>query len=563
MDEATTQGRLVRMSKKDKSAEPEWLTNLKLIITTGLCDGAPVKARSVIEFVRSLQNKTTMTDDQIVAMIVGGNLGQDEASVRSMLAGLAKLERTQRALLIRGDWTMAATKFVLYRAPTLVRYGGDFLAWSGGSYQSIHDDTVQSQARKFLRDSVYKGEDELAPCNPDTNAVRETLNAIKDYHHLAPSHQLPMWRDDCDYGGATPTPSECIAFPNGILHVPTGDFIPQTCALLNRNCLEFEFDPDAPSPALWLATLKQYWPEPQDQDCVDTLQEWFGYCLTQDTGYQKALFLLGPRRSGKGLISRILRMLIGISNSVSTSLNSLGGEFGLAPLIAKLFALVGETKFGAKTDRTEVTRRLLSIIGEDGVDINRKNKDFWDGVILLVRFMFLGNEVPRFDDSAGAMAARLIILKMTATFDGVEDITLEDRLVSELPGILLWALEGLDRLRARGRFVEPKSSADAKRLVRELASPVTVFVAECCVLDPIAQCSRDDLYKAYRRHCDVVGIKHPLAQNLFFAELDAAFQEHIRLFRAKVTGEAGKVERPRAYRGIRLVPDSEMQGVPF
>jgi putative DNA primase/helicase len=510
--------------------EPELTDGLKASLGSHL---APRQVASVVQRLR-LQG---FDDDAVVKLIVDNEIGRDAADaegfVRSVLADCDKRER-RHPVLERKDWSQTAFKFTQAGNPTLLCYSDDFLEWNGGVYETIPDSTIRSEVRKFLSSAVVKSFDRdkktvvAEPFNPATGDVNETVNALKDFRHFSPTVRLPTW---LDYDGPQPTASECIAFPNGILHVPTGEFIPRTSAFLNRNRLEFA-----------------------------------GYLLTSDTSYQKALFLLGPRRSGKGLISRIIRNLVGNSNSVSTSLNSLGGEFGLAPLIARLFALIGETKFGSKVDRTEVTRRLLSIIGEDGVDINRKNKDYWDGVMLLVRFMFLGNEVPRFDDSAGAMAARLIILKMTASFDGKEDSTLEGRLEAELPGILLWALKGLRRLRDRGRFVEPKSSSDAKRLVRELASPVSVFVAECCVLEPEAHCTRDDLYRAYRRHSEAVGVKFPVPQNGFFAELEAAFQEHIKLFRTKVAGEAGKVDRPRMYRGIRLARDSshsEIEGVPF
>ena len=38
----------------------------------------------------------------------------------------------------------------------------------------------------------------------------------------------------------------------------------------------------------------------------------FGYCLTGDTAQQKIFMIVGPRRSGKGTIARILRALVGI-----------------------------------------------------------------------------------------------------------------------------------------------------------------------------------------------------------------------------------------------------------
>ena len=59
--------------------------------------------------------------------------------------------------------------------------------------------------------------------------------------------------------------------------------------------------------------------------------------------------------------------------------------------------------------------------------------------------------------------------------------TLDARLAAELPGILMWALEGLDRLMRNGRFTVPGASADAANLMMDLASPMSAFVRDRCV----------------------------------------------------------------------------------
>ena len=48
---------------------------------------------------------------------------------------------------------------------------------------------------------------------------------------------------------------------------------------------------------------------------IETLQEIFGYVLTPDTSQQKIGMIVGPKRSGKGLIGRTLRRLVGERNA--------------------------------------------------------------------------------------------------------------------------------------------------------------------------------------------------------------------------------------------------------
>src|SRR5262249_48912864 len=73
--------------------------------------------------------------------------------------------------------------------------------------------------------------------------------------------------------------------------------------------LDFDFNLDADPPAEWFKFLGSLWPD--DPESITTLQEWFGYCLLPDTSQHKILMMIGPKRSGRGTIARVMRELIG------------------------------------------------------------------------------------------------------------------------------------------------------------------------------------------------------------------------------------------------------------
>src|SRR5262249_11310269 len=81
----------------------------------------------------------------------------------------------------------------------------------------------------------------------------------------------------------------------------------------------------------------------------------------------------------KGTIGRILRALAGAPNVTMPTLSQLQTEFGLAPLIGKRIAIIGDARLGKKSDPDIIVERLLTITGEDGVDVNRKNLPHWSG----------------------------------------------------------------------------------------------------------------------------------------------------------------------------------------
>src|SRR5262249_16217788 len=160
----------------------------------------------------------------------------------------------------------------------------------------------------------------------------------------------------------------------------------------------------------WLTFLGELWPG--DSESIDTLQEWFGYSLTPDTRHQKILLLLGPPRSGKGVIARVLRGLVGPGNVAGPTLSSLAERFRLSPLLGKPVAIVSDARLGGRTDAATITERLLSISGEDALTVDRKNLSPLTAK-LTARFMLLTNELPKVADSSGALPGRMIVLRLT------------------------------------------------------------------------------------------------------------------------------------------------------
>jgi putative DNA primase/helicase len=173
----------------------------------------------------------------------------------------------------------------------------------------------------------------------------------------------------------------------------------------------------------------------------------------------------------------------------------LAGTFGLQGLIGKTVALVSDARFHGDSVPILV-ERLLCISGEDAISIDRK---FLAAVTMRLptRFVFLTNELPQFRDSSAALAGRFLILRLTHSFYGGEDHTLTPRLQRELPGILLWAVEGLRRLRARGRFLVPRCSEEAVQDLEDLASPIGAFVRERCVVAAGQRVDLDDLFRTW------------------------------------------------------------------
>jgi putative DNA primase/helicase len=316
---------------------------------------------------------------------------------------------------------------------------------------------------------------------------------------------------------------EVLPTRNALIHLPSyidGKVYmrPPTPLFFASYSLDYPFDPESPEPAEWFRFLDQLWPD--DPDSIRTLQEWMGHLLTPDTSQQKIMMLIGPKRSGKGTIVRVIRSLIGSANVVNPTLSSLATNFGLAPLLGKPAAIITDARISGRTDTAVVIERLLSISGEDAQTIDRKHRDVIT-TKLPTRFMIVSNELPKVKDASGALAGRMLFLQLTRSFYGHEDTGLLDRLLPELPGILLWAIRGWANLRDRGHFIQPAAGVELVTTMEDLSSPTRAFMRDCCREGDgdefVVQTAT--IYQAWRTWCsakgqDAVGTEEEFGRNL-------------------------------------------------
>jgi phage/plasmid-associated DNA primase len=92
----------------------------------------------------------------------------------------------------------------------------------------------------------------------------------------------------------------------------------------------------------------------------------------------------------------------------------------------------------------------------------------------------------------------------------------------ELPGILNWALAGLDRLRRQNRFTTARVCEEAHAEYRTESIPARIFLTESCCEKPGGQVSCLLLYQAYGRWCQDRGYS-PLADRGFGKEVARVF----------------------------------------
>lgn len=389
--------------------------------------------------------------------------------------------------IVRRRYTMRGLR-------TLHHQNGTFFKSEGSHYREFAEEEVRAEIYKFLDAAKCMKDEKLLPFRPNRARVGNVLEALAAEVQLPTNKIAPTWLD----GRQTPPPGELIAFSNGLLHLPTRRLIEHTPALFSMNALPFNYAAAATAPLEWLQFLHSLWP--QDKEAISTLQEMFGLFLTGETRHQKAFLMVGPKRSGKGTIARVLTHILGQANVCGPTLSSISQNFGLAPLIGKRLAIISDARLSGKSDQQVIVERLLAITGEDSLTVDRKFREPWTGR-LQTRFLILTNEVPKLSDSSGALASRFVVLILKNSFFGNEDHGLTDRLMAEAPGILRWALDGWERLAKRRYLIVPASSQAVQQEMEDLGSPIGAFVRERCDVAPGNWMPCDQLYNIWMDWC--------------------------------------------------------------
>ena len=430
---------------------------------------------------------------------------------------------------------------------------GAFYEWNGASWPEVDEDKLRSRLYVFLdRRQTRTAKSAFCAVKPNPAMVSGVLDGLRGAAYLDERIAPPAWLDEAE----GPPAHEIVACANGLLHLPTRRLLPHSPSFFTLNALDYNYNPNAPPPFLWNTFLRDLWPE--DKELVAALKQAFGYLLTSDTSQQKAFLIIGPRRSGKGTIGRVLARFVGLHNFVAPTLASLSLErFALAPLIGKPLAVVSDARLSGRADQQVIVERLLSITGEDGQTIDRKfNPRPWTGT-LPTRFVILANQLPRLDDASGALAGRFILMLLTKSFYGREDRGLTNKLLEELPSILNWALDGWDELQRVGCFIQPASAKEAMEQLEDLASPIGAFVRERCEIGPAFCEDVEKVFKAWADWCLAQRRDHTGTVQAFGRDLRAAVPG-LTIIQPRIDG--GRV---RSYQGLRLkqgAPSQEEDG---
>ncbi len=219
----------------------------------------------------------------------------------------------------------------------------------------------------------------------------------------------------------------------------------------------------------WLAFLGELFRDDDDREQrIAYLQEWLGAALFGEASSKRGLpFLVGAGQNGKSALCFAIQDLFtpdAVRHVDPKSLSGDHAEYYVASLEGGKI-LIGFDVSGEMLRDTSFLKRVIS--GEP-IDARRPSemprKVVFRGAVLLA-----GQELPPSADTSNAFESRFLPLRLTRVFrDGEPGVlppaVLADLLRAERVGVILWAAEGLRRLRRQGAYTCPPSALRERRL---------------------------------------------------------------------------------------------------
>ncbi len=395
-----------------------------------------------------------------------------------------------------------------------------WLVWDGKRWKRDDCGMVEQLGKQTVRSILLEAADEP---NDDRRkalvsfaAKSEAVSRREAMLKLARSEPpLPITPEVLDTNNWT---LNCL---NGSIDLRSGqwrthrreDFITRLCPV--------EYDAGAECP-VWLASLSTWFQG--NLELIEFVRRFIGYCLTGDISEQILAIWHGVGANGKSTILNVLMEMLGPDYAMKAAADLLLMKHGndhptaLTDLHGKRFVACIETDDGRRLAESMVKE----LTGGDAIRARRMREDFWQ-FSPTHKLVLACNHRPVVRGTDNGIWRRIKLIPFNVVIPARDrDRHLNEKLRSELPGILAWSVRGCIDWRLNG-LGEPQVVTEATGDYQLAEDSLANFIAECCILEDWARVRASDLLDAFREWS---GTKSITTRKLTAMLIERGIQKH-------------------------------------
>lgn len=242
-----------------------------------------------------------------------------------------------------------------------------------------------------------------------------------------------------------------------------------------RFCLSISYDPDAACPKFDDAVLEVFQKSPEPEEMRRHLYEMFGYSIQPERDIKQFWILEGTGDNGKTGIVDTQEKMIGDDGVFTLPIAQVDDVYNKSKLKQKLLLRDNDVDY-----MTVLPDGILKQLSENARIVGRdpygKPKQFVNCTLPIL----LCNKYPLCRDLSPGVLVRVHVIPFRHRFIKGKDMKpglFKEIWQSELPGVLNRAIEGLQRLRKRDGYLEPKDCITAREEFTRQANPLPRFLA--------------------------------------------------------------------------------------
>ena len=318
---------------------------------------------------------------------------------------------------------------------------------------------------------------------------------------------------------------------NGILNLARRELVPHDRACYITRMAQVDYDPAA-KPPVWEAFIQSV--TGGDAQLAEYLQVMVGYCLCGSTREQCMFFLYGDGANGKSTFLETLAKMLGdycmnaqADTIASTRSRSSGAaRSDVARLKGARFVTLEEGDQGATLDEGLVKQ----MTGGNTITARfQYGKEFeFRPEFKLVEAT---NHLPKIHGTDVGIWRRIRLVPFTQSIpEEKQDILLPQKLERELPGILNWALDGLQKWLANSqggrRHGLPACAAvdSAVSAYKQDQDRIAAFLADCTEPAEGSTVQASVLFRTYLNWCSENNEKWRMANKQFGMEVKKHYE---------------------------------------
>lgn len=282
------------------------------------------------------------------------------------------------------------------------------------------------------------------------------------------------------------------------------------------------------------------------------LLEIIAYLCTNIFGAKKMFVFLGPPSSGKSVMLRFLKDIIGEGNFAPLALSDLGDKFR-AQLLENVHVIINDELPCRGVRNLDILKKVISC--EELVVEKKKGTPFTFRPT--VKVVFAANQLPRLDeyDSDNAFAERMTVLRFSKTIPQSEwQTNLAECLFGERDAIISCALKEVRPFITHPtEFTEDKEGLAVLKECENENDSVNQFIHDpsICTIDKVrsnldCRVSVKDLFDGYVRYCDENAISAASMATFRQQMAQLGFEHHKLRYRGRSVS---------CFTGIRLATD--------